>query len=124
MVHRVAVLVGALAVACWSQQASTPGSPSFHSRADLVLVPVHVRDHGAHVAALTKEDFTLLQDGERQVIATFEEVRTKAANVSRPDVVPNEFTNEIVVPERAPRFTIIAIDKINTTAADMSRLRE
>ena len=48
-----------------------PTTPTFKSRADLVLVPVIVRDkHGSHVGGLAASDFTLLDNGARQKIAS------------------------------------------------------
>ncbi len=106
-------------------QKSTEGPPSsFSSRADLVLVPVHVRRHGEHAANLSKESFTLLQDGREQKLSVFEEVRTTTERLQRLPVQPGEFTNELQGDTRIARYTVIAIDRINTTTLDMNRLRE
>ncbi len=99
-------------------------SPTFTSRADLVLVPVHARSKGQHVSGLTKDSFTLLQDGQVQKIAVFEEVRTTTERLTPVATGPGEFTNELQGNPNTARYTIIAIDRINTTTMDMARLRE
>ncbi len=99
-----------------------PGA-TFTSRADLVLVPVQVRRHDEHVSGLSKEAFTVLQDGQPQKVAVFEEIRTTTERLHRVPVGPNEFTNQLKGNPQAARYTVIAIDKVNTTTMDMNRLR-
>src|SRR5882762_7256067 len=58
-----------------SQQAQQPQQPQYRVRvtSELVLVNVVVRDKkGGLVTDLKKEDFTLLEDGKRQAISTFD----------------------------------------------------
>src|SRR5690349_13374160 len=96
---------------------------TFKSQTNLVLVPVEVRSHNQHVAGLEKDKFTLLQDGKPQKIAVFEEVRTTTERLKKVAVGPKEFSNEYQGNPATARYTIIAIDRINTTTMDMQRLR-
>lgn len=97
--------------------------PTFRSQTNLVLVPVEVRNHNQHVDGLDKDKFTLLQDGKPQKIAVFEEVRTTTQRLARVAVGPQEFSNQYLGSPATARYTIIAIDRINTTTVDMQRLR-
>jgi VWFA-related protein len=86
----------------------------FTARAELVLVPTLVTDKsGNHVKGLTKDDFTLLENGAEQKIATFEEVTSDARRPSHPKN-PNEFTNSLAAGATHARVTIIVLDLINT----------
>lgn len=108
----------------FAQQQQPQGTPTFTSRTDLVLVPVHVLRKGEHLPGLKKEAFTILQDGQPQTIATFEEVRTTTEHPQRPRLTAGEFTNRLEGNLAAARYTVIAIDRVNTTMIDMNRLRE
>jgi VWFA-related protein len=104
--------------------AAEPASgPTFRSRADLVMVPVQVRRHGDHVPGLSKDAFTVLQDGQEQKITVFDEIRTTTERLKRVPVGPDEFSNQLQGNPEAARYTVIAIDKVNTTTMDMNRLR-
>jgi hypothetical protein len=51
----------------------------FTSRTALVLVPTLVTDKsGNHILGLKKEDFTVLENGAEQKVATFEEITSDA----------------------------------------------
>lgn len=119
----VSVLMGLLSIPALGQQASTEHS-TFRAQSNLVLVPVQIRSHGQHVAGLKKEAFTILQDGKPQKISMFEEVRTTTARLQPASVGPREFTNELIGNPEIARYTIIAIDRINTGSMDMSRVRQ
>lgn len=96
---------------------------TFRTQSNLVLVPVEVRNHNQHVAGLDKDKFTLLQDGKPQKVAVFEEVRTTTEHLKKVAVGPQQFSNEYTGNAATARYTIIAIDRINTTTMDMQRLR-
>lgn len=125
--RRALVLIFFIALllpAPFAQQQQPQGTPTFTSRTDLVLVPVHVRRKGEHVAGLKKEQFTILQDGQPQTIASFEEVRTTTEHPQRPKLPAGEFSNRLEGNLATARYTVIAIDRVNTTMIDMNRLRE
>jgi Ca-activated chloride channel family protein len=63
-------------------QAAPPGGLQERAGVELVLVPVSIRDAaGAPIAGLTREDFTLYENGARQEIATFDREPTPVSIV-------------------------------------------
>ena len=62
-----------------SKEQATSEQPTFKAATEFVQVPVIVQRSGKHVSGLSKNDFTLEQDGKSQAIATFEEVHAGAA---------------------------------------------
>ena len=99
-------------------------APNFRSQTNLVLLPVQVRSHAQHVDGLKQEAFTLLQDGKAQKIAIFEEVRTSTQRLRPMPVGPREFTNQLLGSPETARYTVIAIDRMNTAPLDLMRVRE
>lgn len=103
---------------------TTDQTPRFRSQTNLVLIPVQVRSHGQHVAGLKQDSFTLLQDGKPQKISVFEEVRTTTQRLQRAPVGPDEFTNQLIGSPETARYTIIAIDRMNTAPLDLVRVKD
>src|SRR5437868_10665662 len=70
----LAVLIAQFPVALIAQQASAPPqAPAIRATTELVLVNVVARDRkGNLVRDLKREDFTVLEDGQKQQIATFD----------------------------------------------------
>lgn len=94
----------------------------FTSRSELVLIPVIVTDKsGQHVTGLTRDAFTVLESGQPQRLATFEEIKTTNQPLRR--LTPrDEYTNQ--VPADAPRrVTIIVLDAVNTPSVEQGRAR-
>ena len=116
------ISVALLAAAASAQQPGT-AAPSFKAQADVVLVPVIVRDgSGAPVSGLQKADFTVLESGKPQGLSVFEEVRTKAsAQPAR--VAEGVFTNTYAGDSDPQRVTIIALDTVNTPFPDQAYAR-
>jgi VWFA-related protein len=86
----------------------------FTSRTALVLVPTLVTDKsGNHILGLKKEDFTVLENGAEEKLATFEEITSDAHRWTRPGN-PNEFSNSLAGGPSARRITLIVLDFINT----------
>ena len=104
--------------------AGQENASTLRAQTDLVLIPTHVRLHGKHLSGLSKEDFSVLQDGQLQRISVFEEVRPSSEKLRPASVAPGEFTNSLVTDPKVSRYVVIAIDRINTTAMDMNRLRD
>lgn len=97
----------------------------FSSSVHLVLVPtVVITKAGAHVTGLTKDDFTLFEDGKEQKIASFEEVTATDARVSRPSLPPGQFSNLSLSSEAPRSLTIIALDTVNTRFLDQTKARQ
>jgi VWFA-related protein len=96
----------------------------FTARSELVLIPTVVTDKsGNHVAGLKQEDFTVLENGAIQKIATFEEIISDVHFVSRPRS-PGEFSNSVAGAPSARRTTIIVLDFINTSFSDQVYARQ
>lgn len=91
----------------------------------LVQVNVIVKDHhGQPVPRLTRDDFTITDDGKPQEISAFlVEQSQKPAAI--PPVPPDFFTN---IPERqaggSPAVTVILLDGLNTRWEDQARARQ
>jgi VWFA-related protein len=96
----------------------------FTSRTELVLIPTLVTDKsGNHIGGLKKEDFTVLENGAEQKVATFEEITSDTHRLSRP-VNPNEFSNSVAGGSSNRRITLIVLDFINTRFADQAYARQ
>ena len=96
----------------------------FAAGAKLVLVPTLVTDKsGNHISGLKQEDFTVLENGTEQKIATFEEITSDPHRLSRPKN-PNEFNNALAGGASARRVTLIVLDLINTPFLDQANARK
>jgi VWFA-related protein len=96
----------------------------FTSRTELVLIPTLVTDKsGTHISGLKREDFTVLENGAEQKIATFEEISSDAHLLSR-SRNPNEFSNFLTGGASARRITLIVLDFINTRFLDQTNARK
>jgi VWFA-related protein len=96
----------------------------FTARSELVLIPTLVTDKsGNHISGLKKEDFTVLENGAEQKVATFEEIASDAHRWSRPRN-PNEFSNSLVGEPSARRITLLVLDLINTPFMDQAYARK
>lgn len=104
-------------------QEPATSAPVIRTETNLVLIPAQVRSHGQHVPNLKQDSFTLLRDGKPQKISVFEEVRTSTERPQRVPVGPKEFTNQFVGSPQAARYTVIAIDRVNTASLDLNRVR-
>jgi len=69
----------------------------FTARSELVLIPALVTDKsGNHILGLKKEDFTVLENGTEQKVATSEEITTAPNRLSLPrNPNPNLFSNSV-----------------------------
>jgi VWFA-related protein len=95
----------------------------FAAGAKLVLVPTLVTDKsGNHISGLKQEDFTVLENGAEQKLATFEEITSDPHRLSRPQN-PNEFNNALAGGTSARRVTLIVLDLMNTPFLDQVNAR-
>ncbi len=96
----------------------------FTARAELVLIPTLVTDKkGNHITGLKKEDFTVLENGAEQKIATFEEITSDPHRMSRPKN-PEEFGNTLANESSNRRITLLVLDLINTPFTDQAHARK
>jgi VWFA-related protein len=130
-----AALAGALAVAlacsvfvfalagAGDKDKGNTSEVKFAAGAKLVLVPTLVTDKsGNHISGLKQEDFTVLENGAEQKLATFEEITSDPHRLSRPKN-PNEFNNALAGGTSARRVTLIVLDLINTPFLDQVNAR-
>src|SRR5580692_11701638 len=130
-----AALAGALAVAlactvfvfalagAGDKDKGNTSEVKFAAGAKLVLVPTLVTDKsGNHISGLKQEDFTVLENGAEQKLATFEEITSDPHRLSRPQN-PNEFNNALAGGTSARRVTLIVLDLINTPFLDQVNAR-
>jgi VWFA-related protein len=120
----IAALTCSIAVLAKDKNKENNSPVKFTARTELVLIPALVTDKsGNHISGLKKEDFTVLESGVEQKIATFEEISSDARRLSRPRN-PNEFSNSLVGGQSARRITLIVLDFINTPFWDQAYARQ
>src|SRR5581483_11065475 len=96
------------------------GKVEFKSETVLVQVPMVVSDKsGAHVHGLGRADFTVLEDGKPQKIATFEEIEPSHAPLDLPKE-KNRFANLAVAGDAPRSIVVFALDTVNTPYLDQS----
>src|SRR5580658_4707598 len=98
----------------------------FTARTELVLIPTLVTDKsGNHITGLKKEDFTVLENGGEQKVATFEEITSDPHRLSRPrNANPNEFSNSLTGGPSNRRVTLMVLDLVNTRFVDQAYARK
>src|SRR5450755_2665058 len=102
----------------------------FTARTELVLIPTLVTDKSHnHIGGLKKEDFTVLENGVEQKVATFEEITSAAQRWSRPgnpnaSSNSNDFSNMLAGQPANRRVTLIVLDLLNTPFVDQAYARK
>jgi VWFA-related protein len=95
----------------------------FTARTELVLIPTLVTDKsGNHITGLKKEDFTVLENGAEQKVATFEEIMSDTHRWTHANN-PNEFSNTLAGKPSNRRITLMVLDLINTRFSDQAYAR-
>lgn len=126
---RLIALLGALVLASLGQgpNAPTPQGPvtTFQSTTRLVVLDVVVTDkQGNPVRNLSSEDFTILEDGKQQTIATFE-VPDQHAPVSIAGEGQNASANQKADSPKigSQPLTILVFDALDTKTVDQAYAR-
>ena len=120
----IAALAGSIFVFAEAKDKEDNAEVKFTARAELVLIPTLVTDKsGNHITGLKKEDFTVLENGAEQKIATFEEITSAPHRMSRP-MKPNEFSNALAGGPSSRRVTLMVLDFINTRFVDQAYARQ
>jgi VWFA-related protein len=113
----IAVVIGLGAVRAGAQQ------PTFPSRVDVVTVDVVVFDRqGNPVEGLTRDDFTIREDGQRQAVAAFEAVsltESTPAPLRRQRISTNDEQ-----PDAAGRWFFVVFDDVHITQFATRRARD
>src|SRR5437868_3838738 len=134
MIRHVPVVTGlACGAATLVALAQVPGQPpTFRTDARLVEVSVVVHDQkGEAVAGLTRDDFTLFEDGRAQAIDLFS---VESAAATRADAMP-EVRSDTAAPAAAVfsnhlgtaahgSVTAILFDRVNTRLEDQHPARD
>ena len=71
------------------QQPTSPQQPTFRTEANYVRVDAYPTRDGAPVTDLTRDDFEVLENGQRQQLEQFERVLIRAAGPQETRVEPN-----------------------------------
>ena len=98
--------------------------PTFAREVEVVRVDVVVTDKsGRPVTGLTKDDFTLTDEGKPQIIETFESVQLEVpAPSGAPAAKPRVVSNEAPPPDASRTFAIV-VDTLNLTQATVARAK-
>lgn len=97
--------------------------PTFPSRVDLITVDVVVVDRqGNPVTGLTRDDFTIREDGERQAVGAFEAVALADSAPSTPR--RQRVSTNAERPDAAGRWFFLVFDDIHITANATPRARD
>jgi VWFA-related protein len=115
-----ATLTQASTSAANSGQAASP----LRSTTRLVQVSAIVEDKQGHaVTGLTKNDFTVLDNGKREGIEVFLARERKARNRSAAALPPDTYSNRITQHSSPMSATVILLDGLNTRIADQQYAR-
>ncbi len=88
--------------------------PAFRAGIKLVEVDVVARRNGAPATGLSKDDFTLLDNGRKQLIAIFSVHSRKTGDQPAVPPPPGVFSNRVARGADAPKTTVILLDQMNT----------
>jgi VWFA-related protein len=104
-----------------------PPPPTISVTTHEVLLDVVVTDGGHAISGLKASDFTVLEDGKPQVVASLEEHAPMAAAMtaqaaSFPALPSNTFSNFVPAPN-TNAYTVILLDALNTRFDDQMSLR-
>jgi VWFA-related protein len=109
----------------WAQERPELLEPTFRTSTQLVQVDVVVKSKDVPVGGLTKDDFEVFDNNQRQTISVFSVRDAESARpVSRllpPGVVSNRLPTEAREPVAA---TVILIDSLNTAPEDQAYARQ
>ena len=114
-----------------SQTSAAPGQSgqpfTFQLNVNRVIVDVVVTDaNGKPVSGLTKQDFSIYEDGHPQPILSFD-LHTLDSNPSHfaklPPMPPNTYVNVATEPERGPLYVLL-LDLVNTEQDDQPYARQ
>ncbi len=96
----------------------------FRSESVLIQVPVVVSDKsGKHLHGLSKEEFSLFENGKQQNISTFEELTASNSQLSAPAAPAGQFRNLSLDGAQPRNIVVIALDTVNTPFLDQTNGR-
>ena len=93
----------------------------FRTQTVLIQVPVVVTDKsGNHVHGLTKEQFTVIENGKPVSVANFEELTANNSPITTPVAVPGQFRNLTLEGTQPRNIVVVALDTVNTPFLDQA----
>jgi len=96
--------------------ASSPAVATFTAQADLVFVPVVVKDRkGKPVEGLSKDAFRLEENGKPQAISLFEEFHSPVVGATPSAIFDQGYSNLAYNNASELRLTILVLDLLNTS---------
>jgi VWFA-related protein len=112
----------------YSQTAPAPAisTPTFKAKVQAVVVDLTVTDgNGSPIMGLKKDDFEISEDGEPQVVTSFEEHGggPAAAPMERASLPANTYTNAPLV-DPSGSVNVLLLDALNTPPADQMVVRQ
>jgi VWFA-related protein len=134
-VASVSVLIACLATALFAEQPSSPSQPAdqkgggivFKSSVNRVVLDVVVTDSkGKPVRGLTRQDFSVSEDGKPQEVLSFDVHdldSSKPLVFKLPPMPANTFVNIPTVAERGPLYVLL-LDLVNTELDDQAYARQ
>ena len=105
----------------WShtQEPANPPGVTFRTAANLVVLDAVVKDRdGKPVTNLTKDDFTVLEDGVVQTIASFESASSKGKAAPAATTGKNNNEAKPSTPVSPQALTILVLDELNGEVFD------
>src|SRR5476649_2485812 len=121
-----ALACSAATLVAFAQAPAAPAqTPVATFRADTRLVEVSVVVHdknGQPVTGLTRDDFTLLDDGSEQPIELFS-VESDHAGTAAPALAPEDFSNRLNG-RAGGAVTVVLFDRLNTRLQDQRQARD
>ncbi len=99
--------------------------PSIKAESRIVVVDIVVTDkQGQSVAGLSKEDFHISEDGDSQIVTSFDEHKgTAPSEMKLPPMPPNVFTN-FPTTSGADSVNVLLLDLLNTQPQNQSFVRQ
>jgi VWFA-related protein len=97
----------------------------FRSESVLIQVPVVVTNKsGDHIHGLSKEDFSVFENGKPQTVSTFEELTASSGKLAAPVVPAGQFRNLALDGPQPRNVVVIALDTVNTPFLDQAYGRQ
>jgi VWFA-related protein len=99
-------------------------TPTFSSQVELVTVDVVVLDgKGQLVRGLSRDDFTIAEDGKPQAIASFEAFDGEEPEEPRPSREAGPVATNAAVPSAAARIFVILVDDMSLAPPRAAEVR-
>jgi VWFA-related protein len=114
-----------IGVFCVAGMAAAQDTPIVRVNTRMVEVDVLVHSKGATIADLTKDDFTVLENGKPQKIAAFNIISSRSTAGKSIPLPPGTVSNRMNISGQEPGgITVVLYDMLNTAPEDQSWARQ